>query len=262
MRKAGGAGTASTIRLEGQTAIVTGASTGIGRAVATALAESGADVAVHYGRSREEAERTADHVRQRGRKAVLVQGDFRSPHASTVAVEEAARQLGERVDILVNNAGSLIARKPIEEMDAELWTEVIALNLSSVFFATRAALPRLPEGARIVNVSSIAAHNGGGPHAFAYAAAKGGVISLTRGLAKELAPRGIRVNGIAPGTIVTPFHERFTEPEALEAIRASLPLQRLGSVEDCANAVLYLVSPLSAFVTGETIEVNGGQWFA
>ncbi|GAC1477578.1 MAG: hypothetical protein NVS1B16_08650 [Pseudarthrobacter sp.] len=139
---------------------------------------------------------------------------------------------------------------------------MIGLNLSSIFYATKAALPHLGMGARIVNVSSIAAHSGGGNHAFAYAAAKGGVLSLTRGLAKELAGRGTRVNGVAPGTISTPFHERFNTPAGLEQARLSIPLGRLGPADDCAGAVLFLVSPLATFLTGETIEVNGGQWFA
>jgi 3-oxoacyl-[acyl-carrier protein] reductase len=250
------------ICLEGQTAIVTGASTGIGRGVALALAGAGANVAVHYGSNRKAAEETAAGIRAAGRSAHVISGDFRSPQETAAAIEAAAAGLGGQLDILVNNAGSLVARVPLEEMDDRLWAEVLDLNLSSVFWATRAASRQLKPGARVVNVTSIAAHSGGGPHAFAYAAAKGGVISLTRGLARELAPRGIRVNCISPGTIDTPFHERFGTPEGLEQVRRSLPLQRLGTPEDCAGAVLYLVSPLSDFVTGETIEINGGQWFA
>ena len=250
------------IDLTGQRAIVTGASTGIGRAIAIALAGAGADVAIHYGSSRKEAEETARAVESKGRRAVLVQGDFRDPAAAGKAVEAAVRELGEPIDILVNNAGSLVGRSAVEDMDAELWDEVIALNLSSVFFATKAALPHLSQGARIVNVSSIAARHGGGPGAFAYAAAKGGVMTLTRGLAKELAPRNIRVNAIAPGVIETPFHDKFSTPELLESFRKGIPLGRLGTAEECAGAVLYLVSPLASYVTGQSIDINGGQWFA
>ena len=250
------------IDLSGQRAIVTGASTGIGRATAIALAEAGADVAVHYGSSRKEAEETARAVGSYGRRAVLVQGNFRDGVGAGRAVEGAVEALGSPVDILVNNAGSLIARTPLEDMDADLWEEVIALNLSSVFFATKAALSHLGQGARIVNVSSISARNGGGPGAVAYAAAKGGVMTLTRGLAKELAPRNIRVNAIAPGVIETPFHDRFSTPEMLETFRKSIPLGRLGTAEECADAILYLVSPMASYVTGQTIDINGGQWFA
>jgi len=250
------------IDLTGQRAIVTGASTGIGRAIAKALAGAGADVAIHYGSSREEAEETARAVESQGRRAFLVQADFRDPTAAGKAVEAAVNALGAPIDILVNNAGSLVGRSAVEEMDAELWQEVIALNLSSVFFAIKAALPYLRSGARIVNVSSVAARHGGGPGAFAYAAAKGGVMTLTRGLAKELASRNIRVNAIAPGVIETPFHDKFSTPELLETFRKGIPLGRLGTSEDCAGAVLYLVSPLASYVTGQSIDINGGQWFA
>jgi 3-oxoacyl-[acyl-carrier protein] reductase len=250
------------IDLTGQRAIVTGASTGIGSAIAIALAGAGADVAIHYGSSRKEAEETARAVESKGRRAVLVQADFRDPAAAGGAVEAAVRELGEPIDILVNNAGSLVGRSAVEKMDAELWDDVIALNLSSVFFATKAAVPHLSQGARIVNVSSVSARHGGGPGAFAYAAAKGGVMSLTRGLAKELAPRNIRVNAIAPGVIETPFHDKFSTPELLESFRKGIPLGRLGTAEECAGAVLYLVSPLASYVTGQSIDVNGGQWFA
>src|SRR5207245_4035979 len=134
----------------------------------------------------------------------------------------AVEALGAPIDILVNNAGSLIGRSAVDEMDEELRQEVIALNLSSVFFATKAALPHLGNGARIVNVSSIAARHGGGPGAFAYAAAKGGVMTLTRGLAKELASRNIRVNAIAPGVLATPCQDKFRTPERLETFRKGM----------------------------------------
>jgi len=250
------------INLSGQRAIVTGASTGIGRATAIALAEAGADVAVHYGTSRQEAEATARAVESHRRRAVLVQGDFRDADGTQAAIDAAVQALGSPIDILINNAGSLVKRSPIEEMDVALWQEVIALNLSSVFFATKAALPHLGAGARIVNVSSVAARHGGGPGAFAYATAKGGVMTLTRAWAKELAPRNIRVNAIAPGVIETPFHDRFSTPELLETFRKSIPLGRLGTAEECAGAILYLVSPLASYVTGQSIDINGGQWFA
>ena len=250
------------IDLTAQRAIVTGASTGIGRAIAMGLARAGADVAIHYGSSRKEAEETARGVESHGRRAVLVQADFRDPTAAGKAVEAAVQALGAPIDILVNNAGSLVGRSAVEEMEAELWQEVIALNLSSVFFVTKAALPHLGDGARIVNVSSVAARHGGGPGAFAYAAAKGGVMTLTRGLAKELASRNIRVNAIAPGVIETPFHDKFSTPEQLETFRKGIPLGRLGTSEECAGAVLYLVSPLASYVTGQSIDINGGQWFA
>ena len=250
-----------TIDLSGQTALITGGSTGIGRAAARALSEAGCDIALHYNTSKAEAEAAAAEVRQTRRRATLVHGDFTRAGDVAAAVVAAAQALGG-LDILVNNAGSLLSRIPLGEMTDEHWNAVLALNLTSVFQACRAALPHLRAGARIVNVTSIAAHTGGGNHSSAYAAAKGGVISLTRGLANELAPRNIRVNAISPGTILTPFHERFSTPERLEGIRRGIPLQRLGEAADCADAVLYLVSPLAAYLTGEVIEINGGQHFA
>jgi 3-oxoacyl-[acyl-carrier protein] reductase len=249
------------IDLSGQTAIITGSSTGIGRATAICFAEAGANVAIHYSVKKEEAEATAASVRRLGREALLVAGDFSAPGEPARVISEAAIGFDGKVDILVNNAGSLLRRVAISNMTAAMWSEVIELNLSSAFHATQAALQYMKPGGRIVNVASIAAYDGGGPHSFAYAAAKGGLVSLTRGLAKELANAGIRVNCISPGTITTPFQERFGTPERLESIRRQLPLQRLGTAEDCADAILFLVSPLSAFMTGEDLQVNGGQYF-
>src|SRR5438105_7694497 len=197
-----------------------------------------------------------------GSPRVLGASGLSRPTAAGKAVEAAVEALGAPIDILVNNAGSLIGRSAVDEMDEELWQEVIALNLSSVFFATKAALPHLGNGARIVNVSSIAARHGGGPGAFAYAAAKGGVMTLTRGLAKELASRNIRVNAIAPGVIETPFHDKFSTTELLETFRKGIPLGRLGTSEECAGAVLYLVSPLASYVTGQCIDIDGGMWLS
>jgi 3-oxoacyl-[acyl-carrier protein] reductase len=249
------------IDLTGEKAVVTGASTGIGRATAIALAQAGADVAIHYRLSRQEAESAAQEVRRAGGAAFIVAGDFSKPEEVRAAVEKGAQALGGALDILVNNAGSLLRRVPIEQVTAQMWIEVIELNLGSVFHATQAVLLFMKDGGRIVNVASVAAADGGGPHAYCYAAAKGGIVSLTRGLSKELARRNIRVNSISPGTIDTPFHIRFSNPERLEAIRRVLPLERLGGAEECASAILFLCSPLSSFITGEDIQVNGGQYF-
>ncbi len=246
------------IELKGQRAIVTGSSTGIGRGIAVAFAHAGADVAVHYRKNVAEAERTADMVRAAGGKAVLVRANFLHPAEIESAMGEAIAGFGGSVDVLVNNVGDLIRRVPFESFDTSLWDEVIALNLSSAFHSIRAVLPHFAPGARIINVSSLSGLNGAGKHAFAYAAAKGGMVLLTRGLANEFAPRGIRVNCIAPGVVQTPFHDRFNTPEVLETVRKSLPLQRLGAPEDIAGAALFLASPLSSFMTGQIVEVNGG----
>jgi 3-oxoacyl-[acyl-carrier protein] reductase len=161
----------------------------------------------------------------------------------------------------VNNAGGLIARKKLAEMDEQFWDDVMALNLKSVFLVTREASPFLVDGGAIVNLSSLAARDGGGGGALAYSAAKGAVLTLTRGLSKELAPRKIRVNCVSPGMIDTTFHDTFTAPEVRKAVAARTSVGREGTPEDVANAVLFLASPAAAYITGESIEINGGIYF-
>jgi 3-oxoacyl-[acyl-carrier protein] reductase len=245
----------------GKSVIVTGASTGIGRGIASAFARAGADVAIHYLRNKEEAENTAKLVREAGRRAILVQGDFKKPEQIKAAMDAAVSGLGGPIDVLVNNVGDLVVRVPFDKYETSMWDDVIALNLSSIYHATKAVDPHLAEKSSIVNISSLTGVSGAGRHAFAYAAAKGGVISFTRNMALELAPRGIRVNCVAPGVVRTPFHERFNTPEALENVRKSLPLQRIGEPEDIAHATLFLASPLASFITGEVLQANGGAYF-
>jgi 3-oxoacyl-[acyl-carrier protein] reductase len=246
------------IDLKDQRAIVTGSSTGIGRGVAVTLAQAGADVAVHYTKNLQEAEKTAALVREAGRKAVIVRADFLKPAEIERGMKEAVAALGGSVDILVNNVGDLIQRVPFDDFETSMWDNVIALNLSSVYHAVRSVLPSIRPNGRIVNISSLSGLNGAGKHAFAYAAAKGGMVALTKGLANEFAARGIRVNCVAPGVVKTPFHERFNTPEVLETVRKSLPLQRLGAPEDIGAAVLFLASSMSTFMTGQVVEANGG----
>jgi len=246
------------IDLANQRAIVTGSSTGIGRGIAVALAQAGADVAVHYTRNIGEAEKTAALVRETGRNAVIVKGDFLKPPEIERSMKEAMSGLGGTVDILVNNVGDLIQRVPFDGFDTTMWDNVIALNLSSVFHAIRTVLPSFAPNARIVNISSLTGISGAGKHAFAYAAAKGGMIALTKNLALEFAPRNIRVNCVAPGVVRTPFHERFNTPEVLETVRKSLPLQVLGEPDDIGAAVVFLASPMSKYMTGQVVEANGG----
>lgn len=242
--------------LDGQWAIVTGATTGIGRATALRLAEMGANVAIHYHSQKQAADELMARLREMGVETRAAQGDF----TDRQAVFRVIGELGaEGIDVLVQNAGSLIQRYAVDEMPLEYWDEVLALNLSSAFWTVRAALPHLREGARIVTMSSIAAYNGGGFGAFAYAAAKGGVISLTRGLAKALAPRGIRVNAVAPGTIDTPYHEKFSRPQDLAQLAGRIPLGRLGTADECAQVIGFLAGPQSSYVTGEVVAIHGGQ---
>lgn len=248
--------------LGGKVVLVTGASTGIGAAAARAFGVNGARVAVHYNASRAEAESVVDAIRAAGAEAISVQGDVRDSGACRRIVDATAAHFG-RLDVLVNNAGGLVQRVPIGEVTDELFDQVLHLNARSALVCIAAAVPhmrRQGDGA-IINVTSVAARHGGGTGAVLYAGAKGFVSTMTRGLAKELVKDGIRVNAVAPGVIQTPFHERFSSPQILEGFRASIPMNRIGTADECAGAFLYLASGgLSGYVTGQILEVNGGQY--
>jgi 3-oxoacyl-[acyl-carrier protein] reductase len=246
--------------LEGRVALVTGAGAGIGRACAVELARRGADVAIHYRRSREGAEEAARAVREAGRRAELIEGDLTATGVARKTVD-ACRELLGRLDILVNNAGDLIARRPLLEMDEAHFRQVMEVNVTTAFLCCQAAAPGMIErkSGAIVNVSSLAAHNGGGPGALAYSAAKGAVISLTKAIAKELAPHGVRVNCVSPGLIGgTDFHGRFTAKDAFDATARTVPLGRAGTAEEVAAVVAFLAGPDASYLSGETVEVNGG----
>ncbi|WP_308639969.1 SDR family NAD(P)-dependent oxidoreductase [Paenibacillus silvisoli] len=252
-----------SIDLVGKAALVTGASGGIGRAIASKLADAGAMVALNYLNSREAAEEAVVAIRAQGGTAVAIQADVARAEEAARLVEEAAAAFGRPVDLLINNAGQLIQRLPNEEMTEELYGQVMDVNLKSAVFVAKAAIPGMKAagGGSIVNMTSVAAHNGGGPGASIYAASKAAVLAYTKGLAKELAASGIRVNAISPGFIgQTAFHAAFTPVAAREATIQSIPMRREGTPEDVAGIALFLVSGLSAYLTGETIEVNGGMY--
>ncbi|MBO8162111.1 MAG: SDR family oxidoreductase [Brevibacillus sp.] len=244
----------------GKVVWITGSSSGIGRAMAVAFAEHGADVIVHANKNITSAKKVVEEIQQKGRSAILVQGDVANARQVQQMVSEIENAFG-RLDILVNNAGSMLQRCRIEEMDEALWDQVININLKSAFLVTKAILPimkRQKQG-KIINITSLAARNGGGFGAVAYAAAKGGLSTFTRGLAKELVEYNILVNGIGPGVIATPFHDRYTpEQMRLNAIK-QIPLGREGTPEETVGAALFLASDYASFITGEIIEVNGGQ---
>jgi 3-oxoacyl-[acyl-carrier protein] reductase len=249
------------IDLSGKTALVTGAGRDIGRAIALQLAEAGATVAVNYCASEASAKAVVEKITTAGGRAVAIAADVSVAADAQRLAADARRQLGDRIDILVNNAGGLVARKKLEEMDEAFWDHVMALNLKSVFLVTQAALPHMPDGGAIVNLSSLAARDGGGGGAIAYSSAKGGVLTFTRGLAKELAPRKIRVNCVSPGLIATTFHDTFTKPEVRQIVTSRTAAGREGTAEDVAHAVVFLASSAASYLNGESIEINGGLYF-
>ncbi|WP_075259144.1 SDR family NAD(P)-dependent oxidoreductase [Herbaspirillum camelliae] len=248
--------------LAGKVVFISGASTGIGAAAARAFAARGSHVVVHYNSSEKEAEAVAAEVRAAGSKAITIGADVRDTSAITAAVTKAVAQMG-RIDVLINNAGALVKRAPLEAVTDELFDDIININARSVVAFTRAVIPvmRAQGGGNIINVTSVAARHGGGPGALIYAASKGFVSTITRGMAKELLADKIRVNAVAPGVIMTPFQERFTTPEQLEGFRKTIPMGRIGEPDECSGAFLYLASEqMSGYVTGQIIDVNGGQY--
>ncbi len=249
--------------LKGKIALVTGASTGIGAAVARAYAARGMRVAVHYNRSAGPANEVVDAITAAGGEAFALQGDVRDTEAIRRVVRETIARWGA-IDILVNNAGSLVKRVPIAEFDDALFDDVLHINARSVLAFCREVVPLMRtqgRGGSIINVSSVAARHGGGPGAYLYAGAKGFVSTATRGLAKELASDRIRVNAVAPGVIQTPFHDQFSTPQMLESFKATIPMARIGEPDDCVGAFLFLASEqFSSYVTGQILEVNGGQY--
>lgn len=246
--------------LAGKAILVTGASTGIGAALARALGAQGAMVGVHYNSSKAEAEAVADAVKEAGGRSFLVRADATSSAEIARAVEDTATAFG-RLDGLVNNAGGMVGRMNYADMDDDYYNSVMDLNGRSVIAASRAAIPHLKrQGGFIINTSSIAARNGASNGAGLYGSSKALVSNITRGMAKELIGFGIRVNAVAPGVIDTPFHERYSTADQLKANVASIPQGRMGTADECVGAYLFLASEaLSGYIIGQVIEVNGGQ---
>lgn len=251
--------------LAGKVVLVTGGGSGIGAAIAAAFGCVGARVGIHYhGSDSQLVSEAVARINAAGGQAFSLQADLSSSPAVKEVIEKTVDYFG-RLDVLINNAGSMVARRWLEDVDDDFIDQVFNLNARSVVTACRAVLPIFAaQGSGcIINVSSISARTGGSPGSSIYSAAKAFVSTLTCSLARELAERNIRVNAISPGTIDTAFHDQFSTRDKLEATRASIPLQRLGTAQDCVGTALYLAADsLSGYVTGQVIEVNGGQLMA
>ena len=242
--------------LSGRTALVTGASRGIGRATAVALATAGADVALAYGTGIKEVERVSSEVREHGARAVVLAANLSDATAAAGLVERTVTELGA-LDIVVNNAGIARDGLAVRLRDHD-WADVIAVDLTAVFYICRAALrPMLRKRfGRIVNVSSVSGVMGNAGQVN-YSAAKAGLIGLTKSLAREVATRDITVNGVAPGFIETEMTASLAEP-ARQAAVAAVPMQRMGTAEEVAAAIAFLVSPGASYITGHVLHVDGG----
>lgn len=248
-------------RFEGKVALVTGGARDIGRQTSLKLAKEGASVCVNYFDNPDDAKETVKLIETEGGKAIAVQGDMTKQTDVDNLVAKCREAFGEEIHVLINVAGGLVARKSMGEMDWDFWNFVLTLNLGTVFMVTKAVLPFMPEGSAIVNFSSQAARDGGGPGASAYATSKGGVLTFTRGLAKELGPKGIRANCVSPGMINTTFHDTFTKPEVRKNVAAGTPLRREGNASEVADLAVYLASDEASFITGASMEINGGTYY-
>jgi 3-oxoacyl-[acyl-carrier protein] reductase len=250
------------MRLKNKVAIVTGGSRDIGRAVSCQLAQEGAKVVINYHGNIANAEETLKLIKDNGGEAIIVKGDVTKSAEVAQLVEQAREAFGEEIHILVNVAGGMVARKATLELDEEFWDEVMDLNLKSVFLVSKAIIPYMKPGAAIVNLSSLAGRDGGGPGASAYATAKGGIMTYTRSLAKELGPKNIRVNAVLPGMIATTFHDTFSKPEVRVNVANATLLKREGTASEVADLVVYLASDQSSYITGTNIDINGGLNFS
>ncbi|MDG1462374.1 MAG: glucose 1-dehydrogenase [Gammaproteobacteria bacterium] len=247
---------------ENKVAVVTGGVRDIGRAVSLKLAAEGAKVVVNYHGSHDLAQETLAEIEAAGGQAILHKGDMTSPADVEGLVAKTIETFGADIDILVNVAGGLVARKTIDEMDLDFFNHVIQLNLNSTFLITKAVVPHMSEGGSIIYFASQAGRDGGGPGASAYATSKGAVMTFTRSMAKELGPKGIRVNSLCCGMISTRFHDTFSKPEGRIVVAGSTPLRREGAPDEVAHTVSFLASDEAAFVTGINMDVNGGLVFS
>ena len=250
--------------LIGKRALVTGAGQGIGKAIAEGLLKAGCDLAIHYHSDEKGARGVAEFARSIGRKAQSFQADLTDENAAVVLVRQATDFLGG-LDVLVNNAGGLVARRVLGQVDLAFWQKVIDINMTSMMTVTRECVPYLvsAKGASIINVSSLAGRKGGHGGSLVYSTTKGAVLTFTRALSGELGSQGVRVNAVAPGLILgTSFHNTHTSKESADETIRGIPLARAGDVDDIARPVVFLASEYDGFITGATLDINGGVYCA
>ncbi len=249
-------------KLKNKNVLITAGAQGIGESITKHFIDHGAHVAIHYFSSKDTAQGLADYAENKGQKAVVIKADLTKESEANAVVEKTVETLGG-IDILINNAGSLVARRLLGEMDTEFWHKVMDINLTSMMFVTRAASPYLSKNknSSIVNLASLAGRKGGHPGSLVYATSKGAILTFTRALSSELGPLGIRVNAVAPGLILgTSFHNTHTTKESAAETIAGIPIQRAGDASDVARAVLYLASEYDGFISGATLDINGGVY--
>ena len=249
-------------KLTGKNILITAGAQGIGEAITRHFIESGANVAIHYFSSADTANNLVEYAISKGVKAVAIAGDLTQESDADAMVEKTAETFGG-IDILINNAGSLVARRALGEMDTDFWHKVMDINMTSMMFVTRAAAPHLAENenSSIVNLASLAGRKGGHAGSLVYSTSKGAILTFTRALSTELGGQGTRVNAVAPGLILgTSFHDTHTTKESAEKTIAGIPILRAGNADDVARAVLYLASEYDGFITGATLDINGGVY--
>ena len=249
-------------KLAGKNVLITAGAQGIGESITKHFIDSGANVAIHYFSSADVAEELVEYAGSKGVNAVALNGDLTQENDANAIVENTIKAFGG-IDILINNAGSLVARNMLSDMETEFWHKVMDVNLTSMMFVTRAASAYLAKNksSSIVNLASLAGRKGGHPGSLAYSTSKGAILTFTRALSAELGPLGIRVNAVAPGLILgTSFHNTHTTKESADATTAGIPICRAGNAADVARAVIYLASEYDGFITGATLDINGGVY--
>lgn len=247
---------------DGKVAVVTGGGRDIGRSISIKLAKEGAKVVVNYYNSESDAQDTLAEIKSFGGEAIAVKADVSNLDDIKNLKAKTVEAFGDEVHILVNNAGGLFARKTLQEFDEAFYDLVMNVNFKSTVFVTQAFETLMGKGGSIINLSSLAARDGGGGGSSLYASSKGATSTFTRGMAKELGPKGIRVNALCPGLIATKFHDDFTKDEVREIVAGKTPVRREGQADEVADLVVYLASDKSSFVTGANFDINGGLAFS